>query len=341
MKNKKTILGISAVAVLGCVLAACQSMPINASTTITNKDGAGSKTINALMLVDGSCQIEPDVTSFPSNTTYYYIDDVNFDNPQFTPKADGAKVGMIKEGYFRNPNKIATSQGIWDEFNKVVENNVPEGFEFKIKTVQSNDWKDSYMDEIPGADVSAWKGYVYSLTYTWNNVEEYISKTKTLIGDSYGISDLADAEDGGQKWASFEISDEATNTYTWKEAYLVNYWSVYDICDRVMNSEYFNRAALGEEYKVNTENAFSVAMQQYKIGESDVKTIKIDNSNGLNEDLSLKYIEASGVIKKEEVVVPPSTTNVGLIVGIAVGAVVVIAAGVGTYIVLKNKKAKK
>lgn len=258
--NKKHFLTVSAACLLGLALSSCQIAPVNATTKIDSVKGAGSKTLSALVLVDGSCQIEP--TPFGSNSSYYVVNSPDFSDVQFTPKADGAKVKLALDGYLTNPNGLATTQAVWDEFNQVVESYVPEGFNFNLRTVQSSDWKDEYMDTVPGADVKAWKGYVYQVSYSWNSTEEYIEKTKKLIGNSYEVSHLKEYEDEQQKpWASLTKNNDGT--YTWSEAYLVNYWSVYDIADQVTGSKYFNRAALGADFAVTTDNTFAVALQEY------------------------------------------------------------------------------
>lgn len=198
--NKKHFLTVSAACLLGLALSSCQIAPVNATTKIDSVKGAGSKTLSALVLVDGSCQIEP--TPFGSNSSYYVVNSPDFSDVQFTPKADGAKVKLALDGYLTNPNGLATTQAVWDEFNQVVESYVPEGFNFNLRTVQSSDWKDEYMDTVPGADVKAWKGYVYQVSYSWNSTEEYIEKTKKLIGNSYEVSHLKEYEDEQQKpWA--------------------------------------------------------------------------------------------------------------------------------------------
>ena len=307
--NKKHFLTVSAACLLGLALSSCQIAPVNATTKIDSVKGAGSKTLSALVLVDGSCQIEP--TPFGSNSSYYVVNSPDFSDVQFTPKADGAKVKLALDGYLTNPNGLATTQAVWDEFNQVVESYVPEGFNFNLRTVQSSDWKDEYMDTVPGADVKAWKGYVYQVSYSWNSTEEYIEKTKKLIGNSYEVSHLKEYEDEHQKpWASLTKNDDGT--YTWSEAYLVNYWSVYDIADQVTGSKYFNRAALGADFAVTTDNTFAVALQEYRIGDSDPVTVQIDNTQGTDENMNLKFISATGSIKSA------SKNNTGLIVGIVI-----------------------
>lgn len=57
--NKKHFLTVSAACLLGLALSSCQIAPVNATTKIDSVKGAGSKTLSALVLVDGSCQIEP------------------------------------------------------------------------------------------------------------------------------------------------------------------------------------------------------------------------------------------------------------------------------------------
>lgn len=328
MNKKHLKLFLTAAATL--VLASCQIAPVNAQTSITNAKGAGSKTLSALVLVDGSCQIEPDTTSFPGNANYYYLEDVDFSNPTITPKADGAKVKLALDHYLTNPNQLATTQEVWNEFNNVVRSKVPSGFQFNLKEVKSSDWKDEYMDNIPDATVSAWKGYVYQVTYSWSNIDEYISKTKTLIGESYEESHLKELDDANTPWATFKKNGDGT--YTFSEAWLVNYWSVYDIANQVMESEYFNRAALGADYAVTTDNAFSVALQEYKIGDGDPVYVKVDNKSGLDDQLNMKFISATGTVKEE--------SKTGLIIGIVVAAVAVIAA-VASFFVIKKKKASK
>ena len=82
-------------------------------------------------------------------------------------------------------------------------------------------------------------------------------------------------------WVTFtQDGDE----YVWSEAYVVNYWSAYGIINNVMDSQYFSRN------DVTTDNAFSVGLQEYKIGESDPVKVKIDNKNGENEDGSVKFM---------------------------------------------------
>ena len=307
--NKKHFLTVSAACLLGLALSSCQIAPVNATTKIDSVKGAGSKTLSALVLVDGSCQIEP--TPFGSNSSYYVVNSPDFSDVQFTPKADGAKVKLALDGYLTNPNGLATTQAVWDEFNQVVESYVPEGFNFNLRTVQSSDWKDEYMDTVPGADVKAWKGYVYQVSYSWNSTEEYIEKTKKLIGNSYEVSHLKEYEDEHQKpWASLTKNNDGT--YTWSEAYLVNYWSVYDIADQVTGSKYFNKAALGADFAVTTDNTFAVALQEYRIGDSDPVTVQIDNTQGTDENMNLKFISATGSIKSA------SKNNTGLIVGIVI-----------------------
>jgi len=55
--NKKHFLTVSAACLLGLALSSCQIAPVNATTKIDSVKGAGSKTLSALVLVDGSCQI--------------------------------------------------------------------------------------------------------------------------------------------------------------------------------------------------------------------------------------------------------------------------------------------
>lgn len=329
--NKKRITALAAC----LLLAGCQVAPVNATTTITSSEGAGSKTISALVLVDGSCQIDADLESFPGNTSYYRVDNIDFTNLELTPKADGAKVRLYHDGYLTNPNGKATCKEVWEEFNGVVESYVPEGFEFKCTEVKSANWTDDYMETVPDATVSEWKGYVYSVTYSWANVEEYISKTKTLIGaDAYEISQLKEMEDAGLAWAKFETLEN--NQFKWSEAWYVNYWSVYGTADKVMGSEYFNKAALGAEFAITTENAFSISLQQFTIGESESVTIKVDNTSGSNEDLSVKMIEATGTITPAPVETPEAPNNTTTVIIIAAAAAVVLAAGL--FFILKKKK---
>lgn len=327
--KKRKLFTLGAFATLALGIASCQAVPINASTTITNTNGAGSKTISAFMLVDGSCQIEPSTGIKEGNEAYYLIEDADFSEVSFTPKVDGAKVKYIADGYFTNPNNLSTPQEIWDEFNGVVESYIPEGFEFSITEVQSSGWNDDYMSNIPGPEVTEWKAYVYHVTYSWESVDEYIEKTKVLMGESYGFSHLAELEEAGTPWATFKKDGDE---YVWSEAYLVNYWSVYDICDQIMNSDYFNNAPFGPDYAVTTDNAFCCALQTYKIGDGEEVTVLIDNLNGLDSSANPIFIEARGKL------VEP--TNWALIIGVIVVAVVVIA-GVTTYIVVKKKKAAK
>jgi len=326
--NKVKTFSAVAVAALSLVLTSCQIAPVNAQTTITSTAGAGSKTISALVLVDGSCQIAPDAESFPSNTSYYYVDDVDFSSPTITPNPNGAKVRMYLDGYLANPNALTSCQAVWDEFNTQVEAAIPVGFTFNMETIQSDDWDDAYMETPPDATISAWKGYVYQVSYSWKSTAEYISKTTNLIGESYSISDLQELDDAGTPWATLVENDD--DTYTWSEAYLVNFWSVYDIADRLMSSEYFNRDAIGVDYRVTTDSGFSISMQQYTIGESDSVTVKIDNDNGLNDDLSMKFISATGVLHEE------SNNTLAIVLG-SVAALLVVA-GVTTAVILKKKK---
>lgn len=328
--NKKQFTGFLTMVAGTLLLASCQIAPVNATTTITSSKGAGSKTISVLVLVDGSCQIEPDTTSFPGNDNYFYLEDVDFSDITITPKADGAKVKLFLDGYLTNPNKKETAQEVWTEFNSVVESYIPEGFEFKCTEIKSSDWKDEYMTTIPDATVSAWKGYVYSVSYSWDSVADYMEKTKTLVGDSYAESHLQELDDAGTPWAKITKNDDGTTT--WSEAYLVNYWSVYGVADKVMASEYFNKAALGDAYAITTDNAFSVSLQEFQVGEGEKVIVKIDNKNGVDENLNPKFISATGIIKEK-------SNNVGLYVGIGVGAVIVIA-GIGAvaYIALRRKR---
>lgn len=330
--NKKSFTCLLTITGLGLLLTSCQAAPINATTKITSSKGAGSKTLSALVLVDGSSQIEPDLESFAGNDTYYYIEDSKFDTVTYTPKSDGAKVGMIKDGYLTNPNNKTSCQEIWNEFNDVVKSYIPTGFDFQLREIKSDNWDDSYMDQAPASDVFAFKGYVYSLTYSWTSVSDYIAKTKTLMGDSYEFSELKEAEDEGQKWAKIEKNDDGT--YTWSEAHLVNYWSVYDIADKVTSSTYFNKAALGEDFKITTDNAFAVAMQEYQIGESDPVIVKIDNKSGLDENKNLKFISATGIIKEKN-------NNLGLYIGVGAAVVVVAGVSIGAVLITKKRKAAK
>lgn len=319
---------------VGLLLTACQVAPVNAKTVITDVNGAGNKTISMLMLVDGSVQMTADTTSFPGNNNYFYVDDATFENVTFDPKAD--KVSYISDGYFTNPNHLTSAQEIWNEFNAKVQSVVPTGFDFSISTVQSANWDDKYMSEAKADSTNTtneWKAYVYHLSYSWNNVDEYIAKTKTLIGKNYVSSELAEIEDAGNAWVSFTEGDDSV--FTWKECYTVNYWSVYDLVDTVMDSELFNRDALGSAYRVETSSAFTVALQEYQIGEGEAVKVKIDNTSTTDENNNVKFIEAKGKVAK-----PASSTNVGMIVGIAVAAVVVIA-GIVVGGVFASKKKKK
>lgn len=329
MKKAKAF-GYLALTIGALTLASCQIAPVNASTSITSTKGAGNKTIYLLALVDGSCQMEK--TEFTGNNDYYVIDNIDMTNIQLTPKANGDKVKLFKDGYLTNPNKKATCQEVWTEFNQVVESYVPEGFDFSCRSVQSSDWNDDYMENVPGTDVNAWKGYVYSVSYSWKDTQDYINKTKTLIGeDVYSQSQLKELDDANTPWAS--LTKESDGSYTWSEAYLVNYWSVYGIADKVLSSEYFNKAALGSDYAITTDQAFCTSLQEYKIGESEKMVVSIDNKNGLDENLNPKFISAKGIIKEEK------KNNVGLYIGIGVAAVVVIGAVVCISVTKKNKKA--
>lgn len=332
--NKKRFTGLLTIAAAALVLSSCQVAPVNATTTINSTSGAGSKTISALVLVDGSCQIAPDKTAFEGNNDYFYIEDADFSDITFEPKYDDfgnvARVKMVQDGYLTNPNGKETTQEVWDEFNQVVESYVPEGFEFKCTEVKSANWDDKYMDEIPTSnDVTEWKGYVYSVTYSWDSVEDYMAKTKTLVGHVYDDSHLKELDDLGTPWASISKNDDGT--YTWKEAYLVNFWSVYGIADNVMESEYFNRAALGADFTVTTEQAFSVALQEYTMGEKTT-LVKIDNKNGVDDQLNPKFIEITGTLPEEN----NGNSNNGWLIGVGVLAVAVVA--VGAYVVISKKK---
>ncbi len=335
MSTKAKIVGL---ALLGAgVLASCQICPVNANTVITDANGAGSKTISLFSLVDGSVQMAAD-TSFEGNGNYYYIDDATFASPTFTPK-EGNYVSYAKDGYFRNPNGKATVAEMWTEWNARIESLIPTGFSFSIDSKQSSGWNDSYM-ELSKADMATsnttneWKAYVYHVSYSWSNVEEYISKTKTLIGsENYDVSELAELDDAGKPWASLTKGDG--DIYTWKECYTVNYWSVYGYIDTMIHGDLFNAAALGADYAVATSSAFSISMQQYKIGEGEESKVKIDNISTTDEDGNVKFVSASGKIVKK--------TNVGAIVGGVVGgiAAVIIIAGLIVFFSKRKKKASK
>lgn len=281
------------------LLASCQVSPVSANTVITDANGAGNKTISMFCLVDGSVQMTMGDADMPGNNNYVYIDDATFSNPTFTPKENNF-VSYIRDGYFTNPNKLTTSQAIWDEFNDKVRSVVPSGFTFTIDTKQSSGWQDSYMDQDkknPDNKTNEWKAYVYHVSYSWSNVQEYITKTKTLIGTNYATSELADLDDANTAWVSFTKGEN--DTYTWKECYTVNYWSVYGMIDSVLSSNLFNRAALGADYAVATSSAFTISMQQYKIGEGDEVKVKVDNTSTTDAEENVKFIEASGKIAKK------------------------------------------
>ena len=323
--NKKRITALAAC----LLLAGCQVAPVNATTTITSAEGAGTKKISLLALVDGSAQITPDAESFPNNANYFYIEDADFSNVTFTPKADGAKAKLYHDGYLTNPNGKATVKEVWEEFTTVVESYIPEGFEFTATTIQSENWDDAYMETVPGPEVLEWKAYVYSVTYSWANVEEYITKTKALIGaEAYEVSELKELEDAGTPWATF--TNNGDNTYTWREAYSINYWSVFGIADKVLASEYFNKNG------INTSDAFSVALQEFKIGESEAEIVKVDNLNSSNEDLTPKFIEATGTITPAPVETPKAPNNTTTVIIIVAAAAVVLAAGL--FFILRKKK---
>ncbi len=330
--KKATMLGLG---VLGAaLLASCQICPVNANTIITDQNGAGSKTISLFSLVDGSIQIAAD-SSFEGNSNYFYIDDATFENPTFTSKAD-AYVSYAKDGYFTNPNGKATVAEMWTEWNERIKSIIPTGFSFSIDTKQSSGWNDSYM-ELSTADMKTtnttneWKAYVYHLTYSWNNVEEYISKTKTLIGSTnYAVSELAELDDAGTAWAS--LTKNSDDTYTWKECYTVNYWSVYGYIDTMIHGDLFNAAALGADFAVATSSAFSISMQQYKIGDGEETKIKIDNTSTTDKDGNVKFVSATGKIAKK-------TNVVAIVAGVAGG---IVAIGViAALVVFFNKRKKK
>lgn len=318
----------------GVFLASCQVSPVNANTIITNAQGAGSKELSMFCLVDGSVQISADSESFPGNTNYFYIDDATFANPSFTPKENNF-VSYINDGYFTNPNKLTTPTAIWEEFNNKVKASVPTGFEFSVSTVKSSGWKDEYMSDTAANRTNTtneWKAYVYHVSYEWNNVEEYISKTKTLIGSKYyATSELAELDDASTPWAS--ITKGENNTYTWKECYTVNYWSAYGIVDTVLDSNLFNRDALGSDYHIDTSSAFTVGMQQYKIGESDAVKVKVDNTSTTDASGNVKFIEASGTITE-----PAKTGGCGGSIIATSGIVAALALGGIGFAVYKKKK---
>ena len=330
-KSAKVLAILGATAVAGIALASCQIAPVNSELTITDASGAGSKTIRLLALVDGSAQMAAD-TSFAGNTAYYYIDDITMTNVTYTQKTDGAKVSYVDAGVFTNPNKLATKAAVWEEWNNYIKSIIPTGFDFSISTIQSSGWQDSMMANVT-ADPSfnQFKAYVYTLTYSFKSIDEYMSKTKTLIGDTaYKVSQLADIEKAGSKWATLTKGDK--DLYTFSEAWYVNYWSVYGLTDIADHSKYFNLAAYGAGYELTTDNLFSVSQNSYKIGEGDVVKMKVDNKTGTDSsELGVKFITATGTI--------PTKTNVGLIVGCCVGAVVVIGAAVVITLVIKKKKA--
>ena len=329
---------IAGLGILGAtMLASCQICPVNANTLITDENGAGSKTISLFSLVDGSVQITAD-SSFEGNGNYYYFDDADFSNPSYTPK-EGNFVSYAKDGYFRNPNGKTTVADMWTEWNARIESIIPEGFSFSIDTKQSSGWNDSYM-ELAKADMATtnttneWKAYVYHVSYSWNNVAEYISKTKALIGTSnYEVSELAELDDAGTPWAS--LTKNSDDTYTWKECYTVNYWSVYGYIDTMIHGDLFNAAALGADYAVATSSAFSISMQQYKIGEGEETKIKIDNISTTDDNGDVKFVSATGKIAKK--------TNIGAIVGGIVGGVagLAIIAGLIVFFSKRKKKAAK
>ena len=295
--NKKQLISILTLSSFALTLAACQIAPVNGKTTVSDASGAGSKKISALLLVDGSCQIEKDTTSFPANSDYYYIDDAEFTDFTFTPKADGAKAKLYHDGYLTNPNQKETVKEVWEEFIDVAKTYVPEGFTVEVTEVKSEDWDDAYMETVPGPEVNAWKGYVFSVSYSWDDVEEYVSKTKTLIGnDLYAMTELQELDDAETPWVTFTQNGD---NYVWSEAYVVNYWSAYGIFDGVMNSEYFKRN------DVTTDNAFSVGLQEYVIGEGDPVKVKVDNKSSVDEEGNLKFITASGKLSAGQ----PSDTS--------------------------------
>ena len=328
-KSAKVLAVLGATAVAGIVLASCQIAPVNSELTITDASGAGSKTIRLLALVDGSAQMAAD-TSFAGNTAYYYVDDMTMTNVTYTQKTDGAKVDYVAAGVFTNPNKLASKAAVWEEWNAYIKSIIPTGFDFSISTIQSSGWNDSMMENV-AADPAfkEFKAYVYTLAFSFKSIDEYMSKTKTLIGDAaYKVSQLADIDKAGAKWATLTKGDK--DVYTFSEAWYVNYWSVYGLSDIADHSKYFNLAAYGAGYELTTDNLFSVSQNSYKIGEGDVVKVKVDNKSGTDSSaLGVQFISATGTI--------PTKTNVGLIVGCCVGAAVVIGAAVTTFLIKKKK----
>lgn len=332
MKTNKFLKVFGIAALMGVMLSSCQIAPINSRLTITDANGAGTKTINLLALVDGSAQMKAD-TSFEGNTAYYYVDDIDMKNVSYTQKDDGAKVSYVDAGLFTNPNKLTTKTAVWEEWNAYIKTLIPEGFTFTISTIQSSGWDDTMMDNVTADPTfNQFKAYVYTLTYSFNNLDEYISKTKTLIGDtSYKVSQLNDIEKAGSKWATLAKGEK--DVYTFSEAWYVNYWSVYGITDVADHSKYFNLAAYGAGYELTTDNLFSVSQNAYKIGEGDEVKVKVDNKSGTDSsELGVKFVTATGTI--------PSKANTGLIVGLCVGGAAIIAAGVVIGVIVSKKKKK-
>lgn len=329
---------IGAGALLTVLLASCQVSPVNGNTVITNADGAGNKTLSLFCLVDGSIQIQPDTESFVGNNSYFHIEDMK--NPTFTPKADNW-VKYISDGYFTNPNHLTTPTEIWDEWNAKVASIIPEGFEFSMDTFKSAGWKDEMMNTtVAGFNTTnEWKAFVYNISYSWNNVEEYKTKTKALIGETnFAVSEMADLEDANTPWVSFEKGEEADGmaAYTWKECYTVNYWSCFGLVDAMLSSNLFNRDALGADYHVDTSSAISMSQQSYKIGEGEVVTHKVDNTSTLDENSNVKFLTAEG-----KIALPAKKGNgalIGTICGVAGAAVV---AGVVAGVVVTKKKKKQ
>lgn len=341
-KFKKSLLFTTFLVGLGVILASCQAVPVNAQMHITNSAGAGTKKLSALMLVDGSIQIEEDAAV----AGWFAAGDIDYTNVSFTPKSsDGAKVSYIEDGYFTNPNELETKQAIWDEFNNVVKGLVPTGFTFELKSKQSAGWLDSMMDnKVADPTFTEWKAYIYEVSYSWANVEEYITKTKTLIGDSYAISELKEYEDAGNKWVT--LTKNSDNTYTWKEAIHVNYWSVFNMVQKVFDSDYFDRAALvpllGPGTEIAVENAFSLSKLQMKMGSAAPVTHPIHNGSGLSEALDLVFLESKGALPDPvtDPVTDPDKEGFPVwgTVLIVVGAVALVGAVAAVLVIRKKKR---
>lgn len=317
------------------IVTGCQTSVVRQVTNFTDEDGAGSRTISVAVFLDGSCQLNTNGEQGGDNWFVPAISNDSIKEGELPCNTTAALVSTAKDNGLVVPgNPDATISEKWDALhNFVMENLSSEEFPITRRVLASSNWNDEMMTNPElNADKTEFKLWVYEIEYSWNDFDEYISKTKALIGEeAWEISDLKQVEDDQQAWTTWtktkvDAQDGKGKAYKvdFSERETVLYWSVYSRLLTVFESPNFDKTALGTEFD---DYFFTLSDVEYKLGEES-KVTQISHLDDVDED-GIKTITLSYEF-------PISSSNVWVYIVVIV--VVAAIAGVIVFFIKRKKQ---